>query len=210
MSSVRSVPAPALVSAAILAGGGATRFGGVDKSALVVDGARILDRQLAALAPVATEILVVGRPPGGVPPAAGDRLPVIPDAVVGAGPIGGLYTALRAARHPWVIVVACDMPFVTTALFERLRDAAGEDVDAVVPRSPRGLEPLCAIYARQIAPLLDERIARGERQLQALAAALRVRELAADRLPPDDEGNWWFENVNTPHDYARAREVKER
>ena len=42
-------------SVAILAGGQATRFGGRDKSALLVDGRSILDRQLAALAPLTDE-----------------------------------------------------------------------------------------------------------------------------------------------------------
>ena len=45
----------------------------------------------------------------------------IADAVAGAGPLGGLYTALLDARHDRVLVLACDMPFVTTALFERAR-----------------------------------------------------------------------------------------
>ena len=48
-------------SAAILAGGGATRFGGRNKSALVVDGATMLDRQLDALAPVTDDVMIVGR-----------------------------------------------------------------------------------------------------------------------------------------------------
>ena len=47
-------------SAAILAGGQATRFGGRDKSALLVDGRTILDRQLAALAPLTDDLMIVG------------------------------------------------------------------------------------------------------------------------------------------------------
>ena len=46
-----------MLSAAILAGGRATRFGGQDKSALVVDGRTIFDRQVTELSKIAGEIL---------------------------------------------------------------------------------------------------------------------------------------------------------
>ncbi|HEV3140712.1 MAG TPA: NTP transferase domain-containing protein, partial [Vicinamibacterales bacterium] len=53
------------ISAAILAGGRATRFGGRDKSAIVIDpqeGRTILDRQIDALRPLTDDIMIVGRP----------------------------------------------------------------------------------------------------------------------------------------------------
>src|SRR5882672_1411323 len=49
-------------SVAILAGGDARRFGGRDKSALVVDGRTILERQISALSTVTDDILIVARP----------------------------------------------------------------------------------------------------------------------------------------------------
>src|SRR3954470_4123148 len=78
-------------SAAILAGGRATRFGGRDKSALIVDGRTILDRQLAALTPLTGDVMIVG----GAAPAPHRR---IADCVPGCGPLGGLHAALTAAR----------------------------------------------------------------------------------------------------------------
>ena len=133
------------ISAAILAGGRARRFGGADKALLPIGDARIIDRQLAALS------LVTGN--RDVRIVAGDRdrygglgVRVIADAVADAGPLGGLYTALLDAAHDRVLVLACDLPFVTAALLQRLvaESGAGQQVDAVVPRSGRGLEPLCA------------------------------------------------------------------
>src|ERR1700722_19088499 len=97
-------------SAAILAGGRATRFGGRDKSALLVDGRTILDRQLAELSALTTDLLIVGGADAGVarrleasrgheraaPDATAPR--VIMDLVPGCGPLGGLHAALTAAR----------------------------------------------------------------------------------------------------------------
>jgi molybdopterin-guanine dinucleotide biosynthesis protein A len=199
------------VSAAILAGGRARRYGGADKASLAVGRARIIDRQLAALSVVADDIRIVANDTDRYG-ALGVR--VIPDAILDAGPLGGIYSALIDARHDAVIVLACDLPFVTAALFERLvtERGAGEEVDAVVPRSDRGLEPLCALYDRRCAAAARSRIERGALQVAGLLDDVRVRVLGPDALAPYDAGAL-FTNVNTPHDYERARgwvEVNEK
>ena len=191
------------VSAAILAGGRARRFGGADKASLPIGRARIIDRQLAALSAVADDIRIVA--------SDGDRyaglgVRVIADAISGAGPLGGLYSALLDASRDRVFILACDLPFVTAALFERLatESGTGQEVDAVVPRSARGLEPLCALYMTRCAGAARARIERGDLKVADLLADLRVRELGPESLAPYDDGSL-FENVNTPHDHARAR-----
>jgi molybdopterin-guanine dinucleotide biosynthesis protein A len=105
-----------------------------------------------------------------------------------------------------VIVLACDLPFVPAALLERLaaESGSGQQIDAVVPRTARGLEPLCAIYRKDCAARVRARIARGDLRVTALLADLHVRELGRDARAPYDEA--LFENVNTPHDYARAKD----
>lgn len=196
------------ISAAILAGGLATRMDGADKASLVVGGMRIIERQLAVLDAVSDDVRIIANDASRYADL-GRR--VIGDAIAGAGPMGGLYTALLDARHDRVIVLACDLPFVSAALVERLvtegdDTRAGEEIDAVVPRTTRGLEPLCAVYRTRCAPLVGAHIARGERRMTALLANLAVRDVYCDALAPHgDEA--LFQNVNTPHDYARARDL---
>src|SRR6266542_1829680 len=191
------------VSAAILAGGLARRLGGADKAALVVGRARIIDRQLAALSAVADDIRIVAND---MDRYAAIGVRVIPDAIAGAGPLGGIYSALLDARHDRVVVLACDLPFVTVALLQRLvaELGSGEEIDAVVPRSARGLESLCAVYSRRCAAAARARIERGALQVAGLLDDVRVRVLQGDALAPYDAGAL-FENVNTPHDHERAR-----
>src|SRR5688500_4569517 len=128
-------------SAAILAGGHARRFDGRDKSALVVGGRSILDRQLTELAAVCDDLMLVIGEHTPVDPPGGVRL--VRDKVPGCGPLGGLDAALEAARHDALVVVACDMPFVTSRLVGHLL-ALTSEADAVVPRTERGYHPLCA------------------------------------------------------------------
>ncbi len=190
-------------SAAILAGGRATRFGGADKASLVVGGRRIVERQLAALASIARDVRIVANDAARY---ADLGVPVVADAIAGAGPLGGVYTALVEARHERVLVLACDLPFVTAALVERLavESGAAEEIDAVVPRTVRGLEPLCALYRTRAAARARARIDRGDLRMTGFLADLAVRELPDGAFAPADEGTL-FENINTPHDYARAR-----
>lgn len=186
------------LAAGILAGGRATRLGGVNKGTLVVGSTTIVDRLLEALRLVADEIFVVGRED---PAWASRGLRVIADEMAGAGPLGGIYTALVHSPSDRTLIVACDMPFVSAGLLRRLAEA--DDADVVIPRHARGYEPLCAIYSRACVVDIRERLARGLNEASSLPAGVRVAELDMD----DDV---MFVNVNTPHDYERARELSDR
>ena len=190
------------ISAAILAGGRARRFRGADKASLVVGGTRIIERQLSALAAITQDIRIVSDDADRYA-ALGVR--VIPDRIRNVGPLGGLHAALVDAVHDGVIVLACDLPFVTPALLGALaiQFGTGEEVDAVVPRSSRGLEPLCAVYATRCAETARRRIAAEELEMSGLLKDIRVREVRPEQLVPF--GGSVFLNVNTPHDYERAR-----
>jgi len=185
-------------AAAILAGGRAARFGGRDKSALVIDGRSILERQIAELLRVTDDVLVVGAPPMVTRPDA--RVRLVPDRVPGCGPLGGLDAALAAARDDVVAIVACDMPFVTTAFLKHLL-ALAHEADAVVPRTERGYHPLCAAYTRACLPAIARRLADGRLKMTGLLEEVRVRELTAGEIDAFGDRHRLLANVNSPADY---------
>jgi len=136
--------------------------------------------------------------------ALGINLDVRPDLVGGAGPLGGIHAALTAADDcDAVICVAGDLPFVTPALLAALRDRAPQ-ADAVAPRTARGIEPLCARYARALLPAIDERVRAGDLAVHALLERRTVEWIAGADLAALDPGGRSFFNVNTPEDLARA------
>jgi molybdopterin-guanine dinucleotide biosynthesis protein A len=179
-----------MASLAILAGGQARRFGGHDKSALVVGGRTIRERQLAEAALVSDDLMLVG---GGT--AAGARS--LTDRWVNSGPLGGLEVALHEARQTDVIVLACDMPFVTAPLLQCLVAELG-DYDAVVPMTERGYHPLCAVYARRCHAKIVEHLTRGDLMLMRLLHALRVRSLSESQLSRFGRPEKLLANLNTP------------
>jgi molybdopterin-guanine dinucleotide biosynthesis protein A len=188
------------LAAAILAGGRARRLGGVNKGMLPLGRIAIVDRQLLALRDVASHVFVVGSESEAWKTRG---LQVVPDAVPGMGALGGIYTAIVRSPCDRTLVVACDMPFVSAAFLHRL--AAEEGADAVMPRSHRGCEPLCAIYSRACAPGIRARIDRGELQASTPPSGVRVAEIGPEIIATYDPDGWIFMNVNTPHDYERAR-----
>ena len=185
------------LAAAILAGGHARRFRGVNKGTLMVGRTPIVDRQLQTLREVACEIFVVGRDDD-VWTSRGLR--VVPDEIPEAGPLGGIYTAIMQSPAERTLVVACDMPFLSAAMLRRL--AAVRDADLVIPRHAKGYEPLCAIYSRACASDIRDRLSQGLNEASRLPKGLRVTEF-------DVDNDAMFVNVNTPHDYERAKGLVE-
>jgi molybdenum cofactor guanylyltransferase len=190
----------ATVAVAILAGGRAQRLGGAVKPLLVVEGRRILDRQLDVLRPLFQNILLVTNDPR---PFAGLDLDlaVIPDrAGPGHGPLGGIDAALAFLRPPVesVVCVAGDMPFLQPLVLRALRDAP--PAIAVVPRFAGRPEPLCARYDRAFAPIVAEAIAAGRLAVHRLLEDPAVAFFDEAALRAIDPTLRTFVNVNTAAD----------
>jgi molybdopterin-guanine dinucleotide biosynthesis protein A len=190
------------VAAAIVAGGRARRFGGVVKPLLVVEGRRIIDRQLDVLLALFERVVIVAND---ATPFAGLGLPVIPDrAGPGRGPLAGIDAALAwlPPEADSVVCVAGDMPFLVPAILRALRDAP--PAAAVVPRPAGKVEPLCARYHRALAPVIAAALSAGELAVHALLARPGVAFLDDGALRPLDPTLRSFANVNSPADLVDA------
>ena len=189
------------LSAAIIAGGQARRLGGRDKSRLVVRGRSIIVRQVEILQQLTPDVFLVSS----FPERHADLgLRVHPDAVAGAGAIGGLLTALDAAHTDLVLVVACDLPFLEAPLLARLVELA-RGADGAWAATPRGPEPLIACYRRAARDAVRRQIAAGRLRLADLDRVLRMTRLEGEALaaygPVDD----LLTNLNTPDDLRRVQ-----
>lgn len=180
---------PALV---LLAGGRGHRMGGVDKSALAL-GRQTFAGRIARDFAAFEEKLFMGA--GRAAPPEGFR--ALPDVREDIGPIGGLCAALESMRSDAAFVIACDMPFVSPDMARLLMEEYSSGAyDVVYASSPKGIEPLCAIYGRQCAAMLREMILAGE------YAPRRLRERARHSCVPVSDLRQIY-NVNTKEDYDR-------
>ena len=186
----------------ILAGGRSSRMGR-DKAMLEIDGLTMIDRAIDLVRRVGVEPVVVGsvgessRKPGGR---------VISDDWPGAGPLGGIATALRDTQASWNLVVACDMPYLTKNWMEFLMCRASTALgDAVVPMNESGAEPLCAIYHQRGETAIRDALENGVRKVTDGLAKLRVEYVERDEWKGFDPDGLLFKNMNEPADYEEAK-----
>jgi len=128
----------------------------------------------------------------------------VPDAIPDAGPLGGLFTGLTAARHGTVVCVGCDQPFLSAKLLRYLATLLGAH-DAVVPRIAEDSQPLHAVYRREVAPAARRQIATADYRLRRFVESLDVRWVDAEELDELDPDHRSFLNVNTPRQWEEAR-----
>jgi len=178
---------------------------GENKALKPFQGRPLIERVVRRIESIADEILITTNERG-----AFDFLGLRQESDVrpGYGPLGGLYTALAAARLPSVAVVACDMPFANASL---LVASAGillqDDADVVIARSPEGYEPLHAVYRRTTClPAIESALDSGQLRVISWFPRVRVRHLTSEELTRYDPEGIAFLNVNTPEEFARAEE----
>lgn len=179
------------------------------KGLLEFGGVPLIARIARAVEPIAERTVIVGSPEI----YAGLGLTAIPDHDFGiakdvgrsGGPLFGIATALSQSRAPRCLILACDLPYLTTEwarwfVGRAMRSA----VQAVAPLSGEKLEPLAAIYRTECASVAKRLIEQGARSATAL-----LNELEVERVP---ESEWKavgfsatvLKNINTPHDYQEA------
>lgn len=194
------------VSGFVTAGGQSSRMGR-DKAWLEIGGRALIERVLDALRAVASEVVIIANTP------VYERLgvAVIADANPGIGPLEAIRVALAHSRTPWVILVGCDLPFVTPDLFAYLlsvaeqQERAESPAVAVVPQNGAGLpEPLCALYSTAALAAVTELIGEGERKVSRLFARVKTQFVPFAALRALAGAEAFFANINTPKEYREA------
>jgi len=177
------------VSALILAGGKATRLGGIAKHEIMIAGRSIFERQVAVLAPRVAEIIVSGAD------IAGYRS--VRDQLAGAGPLAGIAAGL-AVITDWLLVIAGDMPYLTGELVDALIAARAPELDAVGIRIGDLPEPLCCLLHARTRDTVERRLVAGRFKASGLLTdeGLRVRWLT-------DADPAALRNLNSPSDLPR-------
>jgi molybdopterin-guanine dinucleotide biosynthesis protein A len=190
------------VEAFILVGGASSRMG-KDKSQLRFGQRTSLQIIASELQSVARSVMTVGAQA----PLNGNWLN-IPDSRANWGPLAGIHAALGHAGSECCLIIACDLPFVTSRLFGRLLDCLNES-DAVVPfQSDARVQPLCAAYRRS--PCLaaaDKALKSGEHSPRALLDLIKARYVSFHELSDLEGSEYFFFNVNTPDNYERAKHI---
>ena len=189
--------------AMVLAGGRSRRMGR-PKQELPFGGKTLLERVVRLAEQAVERVILIGDP------EAAERLGVgtAADLHQGEGPLSALVGGLQSCPEGLHALLACDLPFLEPALLGRLAELAG-DADAVVPEVEGRLHPLCALYRSSCLEPARQRIAQGERRMQALLDGVKVRIVETPEVAPLSLARS-VTNLNTPEEYRRALEALRR
>jgi molybdopterin-guanine dinucleotide biosynthesis protein A len=206
----------------ILAGGLNMRFGGRNKALVEIGGKTILDRTLSAFEGLFPETMVVANTP--LAYLSCSSL-IVTDIFSLRTPLAGLHAALTYAKTPYIFAVACDTPFLSTAVIEAVLGETDKKSDVVVPDAGNGLQPLCAVYARACLPAIERQLRDASPAAPETAEAprkrilnrglkllnfydrVRVKKIPEASLHRVDPDLLSFFNVNTPEDFTRAEQI---
>lgn len=194
----------------VLAGGASARMGR-PKALLEVGGQGTwLRRALRLLASQGAQGLrVAGGESSWVPQDLSPRALHLPDQRPGQGPLAGLESALAESPCAWVLVLPCDLPRADAALVQALLCERRAGLEAVVAKTPRGLEPLVGCYARALLPALRAYLGSGRRSAHGLLADRAGAAPGSVRTLELPETSALY-NANTPQDLEELREQEER
>jgi molybdopterin-guanine dinucleotide biosynthesis protein A len=179
----------------VLAGGKSSRMGS-DKALLPFQGRALVEHIAAQVLQAAGNVTLVGDPAR----YSYFGYPVIKDKYPGRGPLSGIHAALTESRAGWNLIVACDMPEITSEFLATLLERAERGTArAVIPAGPSGRpEPLCAAYHSRAAHAIQAALDRDIRKVMDGLAGLEIDlwQLGDSR---------YFHNLNTPGEWNNYR-----
>jgi len=187
------------MDALILAGGENTRIP-VQKGFLVINGQRIIDRNVHLFKGIFKRIFISTNAPdlyfstGAI---------IVGDIIRQKGPMTGICSALAVPGVSAVFVTACDMPFINVILVQYLLERWECRRDALIPIYRKMPEPLFGIYSKSIGGVMEDSIRKGERSLQAFLGKINVLYVDEEEVRRRDPEGKSFVNINTLEDYQK-------
>ncbi len=176
---------------------------GEDKALKNFLGKPLIQRIIHQIESIADEIIITTNRPDDY---AFLGLRLAPDLKPNRGALGGLYTAIASATHPFVGIVACDMPFASKELFEgAIKIMENENADVVVAKTDEGYEPFHALYRRETClPAIEAAIEADQWKVIAWFPQVNVRILTSDEIKKFNPSGLCFQNLNTPEEFTEA------
>ena len=156
---------PSTTAAVILAGGRATRMGGIDKGLIELAGRPLVSHVIDALRDRVEHILISANRNHAAYAALG--APTVSDTVADfPGPLAGIAAALQAVDTELLFVCPCDSPFLCGSIITRLNRALmAADADIAVAHDGQRPQPVFALLRCTLLPDLLKFLDAGERKI---------------------------------------------
>lgn len=193
------------VGAFVLVGGRSSRMG-CDKAMMKFEGQTLLDRTIQCARTIAAEVAVVTSASQASASQFAGYGPVVGDLYSDCGPLGGIHAALRGSKRELNLVLAVDLPGLTTEFLQFLVSTASLQrcVQAVVPEYDGRWHPLCAVYRREFLEAAEGALELRRYRIDRLFETVPTHKITQAELETAGFGAAVFRNVNTMADFELA------
>ena len=193
------------ISAIVLAGGKSSRMG-KDKALLNLNGNALLTQVCLLASKCATQTYVVTPWSEKYQSFVPSSCQLVKEQLVlnatSNTPLIGFFQGMQLVKTEWVLLLAYDLPYLSSSQVKQWLPALATVLPteiALLPRHPKGWEPLCGFYRRSCLSSLEAYLKDGGRSFQSWLARHPVKEL------PISDRTCLF-NCNTPEDWKLVTE----
>ena len=180
------------ITAFVLAGGQSTRMG-EDKAFVCLNGKTLLAKALQTARAITPEVRIVG--PSG---KFAEHAPVVEDIYVQRGPLAGIHSALTRTMTNLNLILAVDLPFLTSGFLNYLcQRAEGNDSLVTVPRAEGRWQPLCAVYRKAFTYPAERALEAGQNKIDSIFPTVSVACVGEQEIKAAGFSLEIFRNVNT-------------
>ncbi len=115
----------------------------------------------------------------------------------GAGPLAGLYTAMKVCKAEWYLVTPVDVPMISASILTKLLTYRNEKYQAVIPVINGKKQPLIGLYHRSVLERVSQLLM--DKQLKMHSLLSDISTLYIEEGFIGEEAS--FHNINTRQDY---------
>ena len=184
------------ITGIVLAGGKSTRMGS-EKGLVKVKGKRLIDHSIDSLSSVCSKTIIISNQ------EHYNEMGVFvhSDVYMDKGPAGGVHAGLFHSTTKWNLVMACDMPNLSSKVLSHICSFIQDDYDACVPVLNSNKQPLCALYNRSCLEKLEHFVLNGELTMMNILSKIKIKVI---NINEDLEiySPYLFENVNSLEDVS--------
>lgn len=195
------------MNAIILAGGKSSRFG-TNKALYKLEQKPMLINIIEKLNPLFDKIYVIGNSNYDYDNL--NNIENLTDEIPNKGPLGGLYTGLKATDSDYNYLQACDMPFVCKEYLEYMKKNIKENrgYDAYIPKKNGYLEPFVGIYQKRIKNKVLKLIKKEKLNFDNLFEKIKINRIAEDKIKEIADTDRIFFNINKKEDLIKYNNFK--
>lgn len=188
----------------ILTGGLNTRMNGINKSFLKIGDQYYIDRIAEIISRHLAKCMVVcrdSRPYQNMP------LPIVKDILKDRSPLTGIHAGLVAMHSQYAFCISCDLPLLHAGVVGLLLESIEDGFDVIVPASGTYFQPLCAVYSKRCAPVIEAQLEKGDMKVDHLYQNLKIKKISYNIIRKVDPDLLSFFNVNTADEVEKAEQL---